>query len=73
MQRHSIRGISCYPPGLWLIAGTVGYQSIGMIRKKRAFPRLPNITLTAKAMKADHEKCLEAYASDDLAKPVNTE
>jgi CheY-like chemotaxis protein len=48
-----------------------GYQTIARVRENPAYRRLPIVALTAKAMMGDREKCLEAGATDYLAKPVN--
>jgi CheY-like chemotaxis protein len=50
-----------------------GYDTMRAIRKLGKFRSLPIIALTAKAMKGDREKCIEAGASDYIAKPVDTQ
>ena len=48
-----------------------GYDATREIRKLDKFHKIPIIALTAKAMKGDHEKCLQVGMSDYVAKPVN--
>ncbi|HEY2890251.1 MAG TPA: response regulator, partial [Dongiaceae bacterium] len=50
-----------------------GYETMQVIRQNADLRRLPIVALTARAMKGDREKCMEAGASDYLAKPVNTD
>jgi CheY-like chemotaxis protein len=50
-----------------------GYDTIRVMRGLEHFRGVPIIGVTAKAMKGDREKCIEAGASDYVTKPVNME
>ncbi len=50
-----------------------GYTAMRKIRKESKFDELPIIALTAKAMKEDREKCINAGANDYMSKPVDVD
>ena len=54
-----------------MMPNTAGYETMSRIRNELSLTELPIIALTAKAMKNDRDKCLEAGASDYISKPLN--
>ncbi|NCD42894.1 MAG: response regulator, partial [Bacteroidia bacterium] len=50
-----------------------GYETTRRLRENPRFRNLPIIALTAKAMKDDRQKCIDAGANDYLSKPVNVD
>jgi CheY-like chemotaxis protein len=56
-----------------MMPGMDGMEAIQQIRKIAEFDQLPIISVTAKAMKGDREKCIASGASDYITKPVESE
>jgi len=50
-----------------------GYETMQKIREQKQFKNMPIIALTAKAMKDDKQKCIDAGANDYITKPIDTD
>jgi CheY-like chemotaxis protein len=50
-----------------------GYEAMKGIRSQNRFKKLPVIALTAKAMKDDKQKCIDAGANDYITKPIDVD
>lgn len=48
-----------------------GYETLGMLKQNNSFKQIPVIAVTARAMKGDKEKCMEAGAWDYISKPLD--
>jgi CheY-like chemotaxis protein len=53
--------------------GLDGFDTMRIVRQLEAYRSVPIVAVTAKAMPGDREKCIEAGATDYVAKPVNVD
>ena len=56
-----------------MMPGLDGFDTMRIVRQLDGYKSLPIIAVTAKAMMGDREKCIEAGATDYIAKPVNVD